>query len=206
MPVANEEPITQWIRQLEAGRPDAAQPLWDHFCQRLIQLAQQRLPNQLRTTYDHDDVAVSAFHSLCRAVVRPETSPLQDRFNFWRLLATIAERKIMQRLRDERRDKRNVDRRVAESCLATPDESSLGLDGLPSREPTPEFAAEFADLCDSLILSLPDDTLRQIAQLKLSEHSTQEIAQRLECTPRTIERKLLLIRAHWQDELEKLVF
>src|SRR5581483_9499953 len=63
------------------------------------------------------------------------------------------------------------------------------------REPTPEFAAQVAEECQRLLAGLPDDDLRQLALWKMEGYTNEEIAQRLDCVPRTIERKLRLIRS-----------
>jgi DNA-binding CsgD family transcriptional regulator len=44
---------------------------------------------------------------------------------------------------------------------------------------------------------LNDPDLRQIAFCKLEGYTNQEIAARLDCTVRTVERKLEGIRAYW---------
>jgi RNA polymerase sigma factor (sigma-70 family) len=199
--ISPDEPVTLWIRQLERGESQAAQPLWDHFCRRLMELAGQQLPSKLRRSYDEEDAAVSAFHSLCRVISERKTSDLSDRFNLWKLLVTITERKITNRLRDERRGKRDVRRTFGESCFINLDGMCVGLDALPGREPTPDFAATFADLCDYLLASLDNEKLRAIAQLKLEYRDTAEIAKELGCTRRTVERKLLIIRARWEKRM-----
>lgn len=194
----SDEPVTFWMRQLEAGRAEAAQPLWEHFCKKLMALAEQRLSPKLRRTYDHEDAAVSAFHSLCRVITDRRPSELNDRVNLWRLLVTITERKITNRTRDEQREKRDIRKTISESCLVHVSGRGSGFDDLPGREPSPEFAVEFADLCGSLLDSLDDDVLRQVAQLTLQNYDTNEVAQKLGVTRRTVERKLLIIRARWQ--------
>lgn len=195
----SDEPITLWIRQLEAGDPQSARPLWDHFCQKLMSYAGKKLSPKLRRTYDAEDAAVSAFHSLVRIIAVGRATDLNDRLNLWRLLVTITERKIAHRVRDEGRQRRNVQRTVEESCFVALDGSGAGLDNLPGREPTPEFAAEFADLCSSALESLDDPMLREIAQLKLKDYDNEQIAAKLGVTRRTIERKLVIIARRWQE-------
>lgn len=195
-PLNSDEPITLWIKQLEQGELAAAQPLWNHFCHRLMELAERRLSPQIRRTYDQEDVAVSAFHSLCRAVSQRHAD-LNSRVNLWRLLITITERKISSRVRDEYREKRDVRRTVSENCLIELPIKG-GLDQLAGREPSPEFAVEFGDLCESLLKSLPNDILRQVAELALMGYDTELIAIKLGVSPRTVERKLLIIRARWE--------
>ncbi len=196
-----DEPVTLWMRQLEEGQSEAAQALWNHFCQKLMTLADKRLSPKLRQTYDQEDAAVSAFHSLCRVISDHRQTDLGDRVNLWRLLVTITERKIANRVRDERRDKRNLHRTVSESCLVNAGERGSVFDKLPSREPSPEFATEFADLCETLLESLDDDVLRQIAQLTLKNYNADEIAKNLGISRRTVERKQLIIRGRWKQRM-----
>lgn len=199
------EPVSLWIRQLEEGQSDAAQPLWDHYCKKLMQLAGQKLSSKLRRTYDAEDAAISAFHSLCRVITDRKHTDLTDRINLWRLLVTITERKVTARIKHEIREKRDVRRTVGESCfIQTGKSQSDGIESLPDREPTPEFAAEFADLCGSMLDSLGDETLKQIAQLKLKNYDSGDIANTLGVTRRTVERKLLIIRGRWEKMLPSL--
>ena len=197
------EPVSLWIRQLESGQSAAAQPLWDHFCQKLMQLAGQKLSSKLRRSYDEEDAALSAFHSLCRVISERRQSDLGDRDNLWRLLVTITERKVNTRLRHEIRDKRDIRRTVGESCFVSLGDKSGGIASLPDREPTPEFAAEFADLCGAMLDALGDETLKQVAQLRLKNYDPDDIANTLTLSRRTVERKLLIIRGRWENLLSE---
>ncbi|MFO0998784.1 MAG: ECF-type sigma factor [Planctomycetaceae bacterium] len=198
-----DEPVSLWIRQLESGQSAAAQPLWEHFCQKLIQLAGQKLSSKLRRSYDEEDAALSAFHSLCRVISERRQTDIGDRDNLWRLLVTITERKVTARLRYEIRGKRDIRRTVGESCFTASDVGSGGIESLPDREPTPEFAAEFADLCGAMLDALGDETLRQVAQLRLKNYDPDEIAKSLDLSRRTVERKLLIIRGRWEKRLSE---
>ncbi len=71
-----------------------------------------------------------------------------------------------------------------------------------TREPTPEEAAELADECRRLLDTLKEPELRQIALWKVEGYTHEEIAARLDCVPRTIERKVSRIRLLWRHELE----
>ena len=194
-----DEPVTAWLRRLEDGQLEAAQPLWDHFCRKLLNLASHRLGQKLKRTYDEEDVAQSAFHSLCRVIADGRHSDLSSRENLWRLLVTITERKIMARFKHETRDKRDIRRSMSESCMFQSGSIATGLDALPSHEPTPEFAIEFAETCNALVDGLHDESLKEVAQLRLTDHSNAEIAELLGLTRRTVERKLLIIKARWES-------
>jgi hypothetical protein len=54
-----------------------------------------------------------------------------------------------------------------------------------------------ADECRHLLEALGDETLRQIALLRMEGHCDGEIASRLDCSLRTVSRKLKLIRDIW---------
>jgi DNA-directed RNA polymerase specialized sigma24 family protein len=47
---------------------------------------------------------------------------------------------------------------------------------------------------------LNDSELRQIAVWKMEGYTSDEIAQKLQCVTRTVERKLRLIRKLWEAE------
>jgi DNA-directed RNA polymerase specialized sigma24 family protein len=67
-------------------------------------------------------------------------------------------------------------------------------------EPSPEFAAMVAEECGRLLDGLPDESLRTVALMKMEGYTNDEIADRLDCGPRTVTRKLNIIRTAWLSE------
>ena len=59
---------------------------------------------------------------------------------------------------------------------------------------TPEFAAEFAETCHALFDALCDPLLEQVVLLKMEGFNDTEIAARMSCSRRTIQRRLEVIR------------
>jgi hypothetical protein len=59
--------VSHWIRQLQAGDPAAAEPLWQRYFRRLVGLARARLRGAPRRAADEEDVA------LILAAVRPRS-------------------------------------------------------------------------------------------------------------------------------------
>jgi DNA-directed RNA polymerase specialized sigma24 family protein len=97
--------------------------------------------------------------------------------------------------------KRGGGRVLGESALrAGADAGEAGLAQVLSREPTPEEAALFADGCLRSLERLQEPSIRTVALRRLEGWSTSEIAQLLNVSPRTVERKLKLIRAIWSDQ------
>jgi len=69
-------------------------------------------------------------------------------------------------------------------------------------EPTPALMAMLDEENSRLLDKLRDDVLRQIALLRLSGHTNEEIAEETGISLRSVERKLGLIRTAWSRELE----
>jgi DNA-directed RNA polymerase specialized sigma24 family protein len=73
---------------------------------------------------------------------------------------------------------------------------------VPAREPTPELAAEVADLSQYLLKLLPETDLQQLVLLKLEGHTNEEVAEQMSVTRRTVQRKLERIRRLWLESAE----
>ena len=187
-----DDPVTVWLGRLQAGDPAAARPLFDRYFHRLVGLARTRLRHAPRRAADEEDVALSAFDSFCRNAEHGRFPDLADRDSLWRLLASFTLRKAAHLVRDAGRLKR--------AGGTGPDHRS----GVPAealgREPDPGLAAELAEECDRLLAALADPELERVALLRMDGHSVEEVAGQLGCAPRSVKRKLQLIRQIWKGE------
>ena len=186
------ESVTQWIADLKEGHQSAAQGLWEIYFDRLVGLARRKLAEAPRRLADEEDVALSAFKSLCLGAAQGRFTELRDRDNLWPLLVVLTVRKAQDLVKHERRQKRGGNR-----AGSAPHEE-IDLENLLSREPTPELSAMLAENCERLLGSL-EPAQRQIARLKLDGHANAEIAGQLGCGLRTVERRLELIRRIWDQ-------
>jgi DNA-directed RNA polymerase specialized sigma24 family protein len=182
--------VTRWIAQLRAGDQAAVDPLWHRYFDRLVAVARARLLRAPRRAADEEDVALSAFHSFCRAAERGRFLKLDDRDDLWRLLVKFTTRKAAHFLRDGSRLKRGGHNNG----------EIVDLDSIAGEEPSPDFVAEVAEECRRLLAQLGEETLRCVAVWKMEGYTNEEIAGKLACVPRTVERKLRLIRAIWESE------
>lgn len=105
----------------------------------------------------------------------------------------ITIRKTLNHVKKMRRQKRGAGLVRGESVFGAPD--AAGIANVIGREPTPEIAVAIADEVDHLLRRLGDNTLRRVAVMKLEGFSNEEIARSLDCAPRTVDRKLKIIRA-----------
>jgi DNA-directed RNA polymerase specialized sigma24 family protein len=203
MPMSAEGSVTHWLGRLQAGDHAAAQPLWERYFHRLVRLARKKLRDAPRRVADEEDVALSAFDSFCRGAEQGRFPQLCDRDDLWRLLCALTARKACDLVRDQRRQKRGGGAVRGESALLGPEGSSegeAGLEQLLGREPTPEFAAQLAEEYQRLLGLLGDDELRAVALAKMEGDTTAQIAAKFGRSPRSVERKLQLIRSLWAKE------
>ncbi len=201
-PCMNDDEIASWIRELAQGDERAIQQIWNQYFERLVRLARRKLLDGSRRMADEEDVALSAFNSFCEGAAAGRYPQLNDESDLWRLLVTITARKAARQLRSAGRQKRGLGKIRGESVFVDPnnDDRQQGIAAVLGDSPTPEMAALAAEECQRLLALLSDDSLRHVAQLKLEGYSNEEIAERLHCAPRTIERKLNKIREDWQGE------
>jgi RNA polymerase sigma factor (sigma-70 family) len=196
-----EGSVTRWIEALKGGDDDAAGQLWRRYFEALVRLARARLGSAPRAAVDEEDVALSAFGSLCAGAAQGRFARLDGRDDLWRLLVTITVRKALDERERQKRLKRGGGRVLAEADLigAGPDRDGGGLDWLAGDEPTPEVSALIDEQYRLLIEGLPDPSLREVARLRLEGYDGEEIAQRLGCNRRTVVRKLDRIRRMWWE-------
>jgi DNA-directed RNA polymerase specialized sigma24 family protein len=188
--VTDEGSVSRWLGPLQAGEPAAMQQLWERYFQRLVGLARLKLRSDCRRVADEEDVALSAFDSFCRNASRGRFPELHDRDGLWRLLVITTVRKAAHLQRDQARQKR----RSASSTT----HDVWSLEQVLSHEPSPELAAEMTEEYRRLLEKLEDPTLAHIAVARMEGYSIDEIADKFGFAPRSIKRKLQLIRAIWE--------
>lgn len=187
----SHDSVTNWLGRLKAGDPAAASPLWERYFPRLVELARGRLARFPHRMADEEDVALSAFDSFCRDAASGRLPRLDDRDDLWRVLLMITGQKALDLVRHETAGKRGG-KQVAKD---------FDLEAIVGSEPTPEFAAQVADEFRRLLEKLPDPDLKLLAVWKMEGNSNEEIAVRWKCVPRTVERRLRVIRCLWAGEV-----
>jgi DNA-directed RNA polymerase specialized sigma24 family protein len=200
--MSHDNSVTHWLDGARAGDNADIQRLWDRYFQRLVQLASSRLPRHARRMIDEEDIAISAFRSFCDWVGKGQFHDLAHRDHLWRVLFAITVRKVVSSVRYQAREKRGGGGVLGESAMAAGNNPSdwAGISRFLSREPTPAATAQFADELEGLFSRLDDVMLRVIAFQKMQGMSSDEIAGSLEISKRTVDRKLRLIRAVWEEE------
>jgi DNA-directed RNA polymerase specialized sigma24 family protein len=196
--------ITHWIEQIRSSdttaRDEAAERIWSRYSARLLDLARNHLDRRIRQREDEDDVVQNVYASFCRRMQRGEYQ-LDNRQDLWNLLVTMTLHKTRKAALRHNRQGRAVSREEGGLAADGSDSLATPAERMPAPDPTPEEAAELAEGVERLLRALPDPTLRQVALWKLEGYTSEEIAgtEKLDCALRTVERKLRVIRAIWEE-------
>ena len=190
---------TYWLPALQQGNEQAAERLWREYFVKIVRLAKRRMEGLRLRAADEEDVALSAMNSFCRLAQNRE-EPIADSTELWKLLATIVKRKVNKERQRQFAAKRQEYRLAGESALAPQDdgadEDSDGLAQFSGRDPSPELAAELAETWER-ILAMPD--AEKLVALKNDGYSNSEIAEKMGCSTRTIQRAIEKIRKEWEN-------
>jgi DNA-directed RNA polymerase specialized sigma24 family protein len=164
---------------------------WQNQLDRLSRFANHRIPKAARRNFDGDDVAASALRSYFR-MDRNENDE-----ECWGLLRTIAERKISKKLRAMNTEKRGAGTVRGESVFEGA--PGTGLAAAPADDTSPSARMRHREDAEGLLALLPRESLRAVAKLRLEGLEDREIAERLGCGLRTVERRMGLIRRCWEE-------
>ena len=182
---SNQESVSEWIDGMKAGDADATERLWNRYFDRLCRVAEQKMAGASMSVTDKQDLAASAFEALWEGSQTDRFQQLENRDHLWKLLVLITSRKASNQHRQQRtRDETSYDS-LSEVLQHKGDQV---LDELPMA-------------CEDLLLKL-DGTHRQVALMRMSAYTNQEIADKLSKSVKSVERYMRNIRSKWLEELD----
>lgn len=146
---------------------------------------------------DPEDVAGSAMFALMQGLRQGNFHSVKNRDQLWQMLVMIAARKAANKAKFFDRDKRGGKRIRGDSALG--DACKENLAQYIDETEDPAKLVEIEMTCRELLSALPDDNYREIALMRFGGLSNQEIGNKLECSTRTIDRKLVTIREAWDQ-------
>jgi RNA polymerase sigma factor (sigma-70 family) len=168
----------------------------------VIKVARKRLgPAPQQSVEDAEDAALSAIHGLFSGAAQGRFDQLTDRVDLWQLLVAITVKKALSQRQRHGRQKRGghqVIRGETGGVIVGDDDQENALALSPSKEPAPESAAIIQEQFQKLLNSLSESTLRQIVLWRMDGLSNAEIAEKMGCVVRTVERKIERIRLIWE--------
>lgn len=195
--------ITLWLRQLNRGDQEAARQIWECYAPALVRIVQNRFHSAISPVADEEDLVQSVFRALWAGALTGQWDSVLDRSELWWLLLAITRRKAANRVAYNSRLKRGASV-VSLSQLDTASDDSMNTPHgqVVDPQPPPELLLLLEEEKQRLLAALRDDVLRSVAVWKLDGDTHEEIAGKLGVAPRTVIRKLNLIRETWSKELE----
>ncbi len=195
---AEDEPpvshsVTILIEQLrvEDDASGAATQIWSRFFEKLVPIARARLAGLRDHAVDEEDVLISVFDLFFRAAKHGKFARLNDRDDLWQILLMLTERKACEQFRKAHALKRGrFSQQVSVERLAD----------VRDNAPSPEFLVAFNDELVKSIQKLQKKQLREVAVLRLNGYENRAIAEQLQMSLSSVERKLRLIREKWESE------
>jgi RNA polymerase sigma factor (sigma-70 family) len=187
-----DESFNDVMARVRAGDDTAETMVFRRFVRRLIVLAAKQFDARMRDRADVEIVVLSAFKSF---FIRNERGDflLADWGELWSILAMITIRKCDKQTRHLRAARRDARRDVA---LVEADIPETWLAG---RAATPVEAAIFAETVEGLFQSMPPQD-RPIIEQILMGYTADEVAERMDCSERTVRR----VRQRAKNRLLKL--
>jgi RNA polymerase sigma factor (sigma-70 family) len=195
---ARSQAVSHWINLVKDGDTTAANRIWKLYFDRLVRSVRQRLYGQNRAISDEEDIVLSVFDSFYAAAEKGRFPDLADRDDLWRLLLTMAARKVIDKRRRDGRQRRGG--QIAIHSLNAGDCDPF-VNAAIGTEPSPDMVLMMQESVEQLFSHLGVGQLQDLAGAKLEGYSNAEIAEKFDCSERTIERRLHLIREKLQQEL-----
>lgn len=188
-----------WLANLQNGDEAAVRRLWNDYFTRIVRLAARKMQNLRLRAADEEDIALSAMNSFYQ-MARKREEPIADPTELWKLLATITNRKVNKERQRQYAGKRREQLLAGESIFG--DEAlPLGINQIASETPAPEAALELAETLEAILSCSNAD---QIIELRLEGYSNSEIAAKIGCSTRTVQRSIEKIHNQWTVCLDQI--
>lgn len=181
--------ISMLLAQCKEGDEDALRLLCSKYWDQLTALARRRFSTMPAVVVDDADVVNSALMAFWNKARGGELSGVQDsaQLNAW--LSTVVANKVVSELRRRSAQKAGGGRRS---------DSPLLEDLAQAREISPLEQQILDETLQHYVEQLPED-VRPFAALHLAGLNQQQIADRLQCSRRTVIRKFKVVFEIWAE-------
>ena len=188
--------MRSWLTDLLRGVPDSEWGLVEKYTSRLMELAENCLPDRIRRRVDPEDVVQSVYRSFFQRL-RGGEFKFEDSQDVWRLLTVITYRKARNAVKYHLRNRRDIRRDVS---LASEDVVSAVADEPPA--PTADDVKIMFGCLEQMLADLPE-RYRAIVVGRLQGASIEEIASSVKRSRRTVFRVLAHLQSWGAEQIEK---
>jgi DNA-directed RNA polymerase specialized sigma24 family protein len=191
--------VTWLLQRLKAGSSSALRPLVQRFWPLILSRARQRLDPKRCRAASVEDVAQQALWDLYRLLRDGNWKQLDDRDDLVALLFRLTDCRALNELRHELAVSRGGGRVRNESAVAAEDSSGrpAGLEQMAvARGLPPDQEAEQQE-CWQRFFDQLDEGLRPFADMMLEGWPIARMAEVMQCSERTVHRKVALVRGLW---------
>jgi RNA polymerase sigma factor (sigma-70 family) len=181
--------VSQLIGDAQDGNEDALAKLHQKYWPLLVRIARSKLKGVRIPLADAEDVAQEAFISLHRNFKQHRVPDLANRHHLLAFLTHVIACLAVNEIKRSMAKKHGggAIQNISPLAILTQDASHSPLQDALLRD------------CYAYYIDALPDNLRPFAELHLSGLTNREIATRLDCVERTVERKLALLRDRWQQ-------
>lgn len=176
------------------------QQIWEEFFPKLARYAKQKMGTLPRRAVDEEDIALSAINSFFTGVKNGKFT-IDERGDLWRILATIAARKVIRQNRRFFAAKRGNGKVRGESVFEDQEThvKNTGLDQFIDRHKMPALQEHIIASCEEMLDMLKNEQLRTTALMRMNGYSNQEISDALNCSVARTKQRISKIKQVWAD-------
>lgn len=180
------EPQQDFVAAVLNNTPGYESDVFETYSTRLLAYARTRLPKQLSSRVDSDDIVQSVFRSFFRRNENGEFS-FVEALDVWRLLIAMTYRKVLKSVEHHQRQRRDVHKEIHAGDDPEAQHPHLDI------QPGPEQITIMMDYLNWILDRLPESN-RAIFQRRMEGHSIAEIADEQKVSQRTVKRVMFQVR------------
>ena len=192
---SNNESVSEWAAQLRDGNSVAQNRIFERYADQIRNVARKYLKGVEQKSSDEEDVVIEVFNNLFAGSTSGQIPAIENRNHLWGLLLGIARNKSLENIRGKNAQKRGSGKVATESAFHAGDnEIPMGINQVAGNQQDPASRFELIDELDRLLDSVSDELSRQVLLLRLANFKRSEVADKLGCSERTVERKFRKLR------------
>lgn len=189
--------VSRHLVDARKGSTDAIQRICDRYYERLAAIARQKLGTFPKRVADEYAIANEVLHEFYQRSQRGDFSGVSSRGDLMSLLVRLTHDKVVDEVRRLSAQKRGNARTRGHSIFTGNDRGEF--DNFRGAYETPSTRQILVQQMQEILDRLPDETMRAVLTLRADGCTNDEIAQELNVSVATVERKRRRIREILSD-------